>query len=85
MPTIKTECESCSGTGLYCGFAEAPGEAAMCVTCGGTGCHDVQYKEWTGRRKGKRGIHIVKRAWSRGPGVTYEEFQAGRMPKDDRG
>jgi hypothetical protein len=85
MPYIKTECESCGGTGLYVGFAEAPGTAAMCATCDGTGCNTIQYKEWSGRRKGRRGIKFVKRAWNRGDPVTYEEFAAGKKPKDDRG
>jgi hypothetical protein len=86
MPSLKVECESCAGTGLYVGFAEAPGTAAICVTCVGTGCQEIRYKEWLGRRKGRRGIHTVKRAWGRGRGITYEEFARGKeVPPDDRG
>lgn len=36
--TIKRECASCQGTGLYVGFAEHDGAAVVCYTCNGTGC-----------------------------------------------
>ena len=84
MPSVKAECDSCDGTGLYVGFAEAPGTAAVCANCDGTSCVTITYKEWSGRRKGRRGIHTVKRAWNRGEPVTYKEFVAGKRPKDDR-
>lgn len=58
MPTIKAECDACSGTGLYCGFAEPEGTAVICRGCSGTGCRTITYKEFT-QRKHKRGVKRV--------------------------
>lgn len=78
--TIRTECGDCGGTGLYCGFMEAKGEAVVCVRCGGTGCRTISYKNFGGR-KPRRGIKKVR--FGSGlildnPGkdnwMTYEEF-----------
>jgi len=86
---IKTECSSCQGTGLYCGFAEPKGTAVICLKCEGTGCLELSYKPFT-QRKEKRGIKTV--SFSRGSfifsgvgatgsSITYEEFSKGKMPK----
>ena len=81
MPQIETECPACDGTGLYVGFAEAKGTAAVCGECSGTGCSIFTYKVWAGKRKGRRGIRTVMLPWGRGQGVAYAEFQRGKRPK----
>jgi hypothetical protein len=87
--TVKAECRSCDGTGLYVGFAEPKGTAVVCLTCDGTGCEEIRYAPFT-KRKSKRGIQRVQRARGTflatgvGPDgkeyVTYAEFQKGKMP-----
>jgi hypothetical protein len=83
METIKSECESCGGTGLYSGMCEAKGTAVVCISCDGTGCYEIRYKPFE-RRKGKRGIKTVSRSRGRfiagpigsdGDTMTYAEFQ----------
>jgi len=81
---IQIECASCRGTGVYQGFAEAPGTAVVCINCAGTGATTVEYKPYTGR-KVKRGVKIV--SYSRGSfiglgvgavegsGMSYGEFR----------
>ena len=81
--SVKAECDACDGTGLYSGFAEPSGHAAVCSVCGGTGCEVIRYHPWSGRRKGKRGIHTVALAWNRGTPITYAQFVAGKFPKRD--
>ncbi len=83
MERVYAECESCGGTGLYCGFAEPKGAAAVCSTCDGTGMQEIRYKPWTGRRKGRRGIKLVKRSWGHGIPITYKQFVRGERPKKD--
>lgn len=89
MRTVKTECEACDGTGLYCGFAEADGEAVICLHCDGTGCYKLRYKPFE-RRKGRRGIKSIFRSRGGflatgvgkvGGSITYAEFKKGKMPK----
>lgn len=88
METVKIECQSCGGTGLYHGFAEPEGVAVVCSGCNGTGCSELRYTPFE-RRKGKRGIHTVRRsrgallALGVGPtggSITYKQFQAGKYP-----
>ena len=59
---IKIECDSCSATGLYCGFAEPKGTAVICYRCGGAGYKEVSnaynYTEFT-KRKRKHGVQRV--------------------------
>jgi hypothetical protein len=86
---VKAECGSCDGTGLYCGFAEPKGTAVICLNCGGTGCDEIGYIRFTGRKE-RRDVHTVKRSAGSfiftgvgpvGKSVTYEEFCRGKMPK----
>lgn len=82
VTTIKTECAACKSTGLYVGFAEAKGEAVVCVSCEGTGCRTVSYTPFAGRRR-RNGIEKIrygsgtilddprKAKW-----MTYNEFRA---------
>lgn len=58
MPEIQTECQPCSGTGLYCGFAEPEGTAVICHGCGGSGAATIRYKKYTGRKR-KRNVQRV--------------------------
>ena len=79
--TIRIECSSCNGTGLYVGFAEAKGEAVVCVSCKGTGCRTISYKPFGGRKR-RNGITKVRfgsgliidnptsSSW-----MTYDEFK----------
>ena len=57
--TIKCECDSCRGTGLYQGFAEGKGEAVICLACGGQGWTTFTYTEFEGRKK-KRGVTSIR-------------------------
>lgn len=57
--TIKAQCSSCSGSGLYRGFCEAPDEPVVCITCGGTGCEEITFTPYTGRKR-KRGVKKVR-------------------------
>ena len=83
METIRTECGDCGGTGLYSGMCEGNGEAVICLGCQGTGCKEVRYKPYSGR-KGKRGIRTVRQSSGRmlfrcggtGEIMTYSEFQS---------
>lgn len=88
METIKTECQACNGTGLYCGFAEPKGTAVVCVQCGGTGCDEIRFTPFT-CRKGRKGIQKVMQSRGSfigtgigptGGSITYQEFQQGKMP-----
>jgi len=85
---VEVECQSCGGSGLYVGFAEAKGTAVICCTCGGTGCRTITFTPFT-KRTERKGIHTV--CWSRGSfigtgvgavghSITYEEFQNGKLP-----
>lgn len=89
MPKIQTECGSCGGTGVYCGFAEPKGVGVVCLGCNGTGCATVEYKEFTGLKKRKgvdtvrlsRGTFIATGVGPAGSSVTYQEFLDGKRPK----
>lgn len=81
--TIKQECDSCGGSGLYCGFMEPKGTAVVCVTCSGRGWYEYDYKEFEHRRR-KQGIKTI--SYSRGSFIgtgvgaigkqmTYAEFE----------
>lgn len=83
MNSVKAECQSCSGTGLYSGMCEAEGTAVICRTCDGTGCETIRYKPYAGRKR-KRGIKTISRSRGSfiltgvgavGPEMTYHEFE----------
>ena len=48
--TIKIDCTSCNGKGLYQGFAERGGAAVICTQCGGTGCQKYEYFPFKGKK-----------------------------------
>jgi len=64
MNTIKIECPSCNGTGVYAGMAEREGAAVVCVTCKGSGCTIYTYKDFTGLKTAKG----IKRVYKHGYG-----------------
>lgn len=85
MATVYAECASCGGTGLYSGMCEGEGHAVICLTCAGTGCDEIDYKPYNGRKK-KRGIKTIQASRGRflfGPmgggdnaPMTYAQFEA---------
>lgn len=88
MATVKAECSTCSGTGLYSGMCEKKGTAVICIECKGTGCYEFYFKPFI-KRKGRRGIETVSQSrgsfigtgvGSVGKAITYKEFQQGEMP-----
>lgn len=79
--TIKAECSDCGASGLFRGMCEPDGVAAICTRCRGEGYINLKITEFT-RRKGKRGINIVRLSWGHGSSITYQEFQAGKRPCD---
>lgn len=93
---INTACDSCGATGLYSGMCEGPGRAVVCLDCGGTGCQEIEYRPYEGRKR-KRGIRIIQASRGRfligpmgggGDEMTYVEFErrfpALRSPNDRR-
>lgn len=58
--TGEVECNSCGGTGLYCGMAERKGAAVVCVHCNGTGKVRVRqtFKKFVTRKK-RQGVKRV--------------------------
>lgn len=79
--TARVACDSCSSTGLYCGFMEAKGEAVVCVSCRGTGYRTITLKPFTGRKvrhgikKVRFGSGMILDNPSGADWMTYEEFQ----------
>jgi hypothetical protein len=49
--TVKAQCPSCHGTGVYVGYAEPEGEAVVCTRCTGKGWINLYYAEFNGRRR----------------------------------
>ena len=59
--SVKAECSSCSGTGVYVGFAEPKGTAVVCLNCDGTGERTIEYNSFTGLKR-REGVHTVSRS-----------------------
>ena len=59
---VKVVCGSCTGTGLYKGFAEKDSCAVICDSCKGTGCIEVThtYEKFTKRKKRKGITRVFK-------------------------
>jgi hypothetical protein len=72
MPTLKTECRSCGGTGLYQGSSEWGDCAVVCVHCLGTGGVDLTYEEFTGRKPAQH----VKRVFRSVAGAKHTHKDA---------
>ena len=85
---IEAQCGSCSGTGVYCGFAEPRGVGVVCIECSGSGKSKIVYTPFEGRKR-RSGVNTVRRsagsflATGVGPtgnSISYEEFLNGKMP-----
>ena len=48
--TVKEQCSSCGGTGLYTGMAEKDGAAVLCKRCQGSGAYILEYIPFTGKK-----------------------------------
>jgi hypothetical protein len=74
------ECTSCSGTGLYKGYAERSGAAVECYHCSGTGKEHIKhvYSPFV-ERKNKSGVTRVFKT-AAGYGISDKDFTS----KDDR-
>jgi len=80
---VNAQCSSCSGTGLYEGCCEVKGEPVVCLSCEGTGCEEITYVPYTGRKKKtgvkcvhfSRGKFIFTGAGKVGDSMTYAEFE----------
>lgn len=79
--TVEFDCPACSGTGLYHGFMEKPGEFVVCVRCGGTGKVQMNYVPFT-KRKERKGVKKVRfgsgtilDSTKNSEWMTYEEFK----------
>jgi hypothetical protein len=78
-----SQCGSCGGTGLYCGFAEPKGTAVICLVCEGKGWRPVAGTEFTGRKKRpnitkisqSRGTIIFLGVGAVGESMSYAEFE----------
>lgn len=88
METISAECDSCGGSGVYCGFAEPPGVGVICLSCDGEGARLIKYKPFK-ERKRRGGVKVVRRsrggflATGVGPvgkEISYDEFLRGKKP-----
>ena len=82
--SVKATCNSCKGTGLYQGFAEAKGEAVICVNCEGTGGITITYELFEGRKR-RNGVRTIRTSLGdflatgvggTGATMTYGEFEA---------
>ena len=80
---IKQVCDSCHGSGLYCGFMEPKGEAVICLSCNGRGWYFYSYEVFTHRIK-KKGVKIIRVSQGSfiatgvggiGNSMTYKEFE----------
>jgi hypothetical protein len=86
--SVKTECSSCRGTGVYHGFAEPPGIGVMCVNCNGTGCCVLEYTPFTAMKRRNdikqvacsRGTFIGTGVGPVGDPISYDEFFNGKRP-----
>jgi hypothetical protein len=86
--SIKTECGSCGGTGIYCGFAEPEGTGVICFNCDGSGCRIIEYVPFTSRKERRnvskvmrsRGTFIGTGVGPVGDYITYEDFLKGKKP-----
>ena len=85
---LIVQCDSCSGTGVYSGFAEPRGVGVVCLNCNGSGKTTLEYTEYEGRKR-RSGINTVRRSAGSflgtgvgptGGSVTYAEFLDGKMP-----
>ena len=77
------ECKSCSGTGLYIGFAEKDGASVICNKCKGAGKQHqyFEYTEFTGRKDNSKATHVF--AVNPGIGVDNGKITPGGVSKEE--
>ena len=84
---VKTQCDACNGTGIYCGFAEPKGTGVICTGCNGSGCAVIRYKPFK-RRQRKSGVKTVSPSRGRGlitgVGSTGERMSYAEFLKDPK-
>lgn len=77
----KYECQSCSGTGLYRGFAEPKGTAVVCCSCKGTGQTENGKVLFSGVKKkvGVERVYVDGGMWmfrsDKSKTISIEEFE----------
>ena len=85
MPVVQwdQECKSCSGTGLYIGFAEKEGASVICNQCKGTGKQHqyFEYTEFTGRKDNPKATHVF--AVNPGIAVDNGKITPGGVSKEE--
>lgn len=84
MIEVKIECEACDATGLHRFHRQLEKVAVLCRDCQGAGHVMRRYKPFT-KRATMTDIdtvyrHVVMGTTRRPYTVTYDEFQAGKMP-----
>ncbi len=82
---IETECECCSGAGVFLDTAnEGAGIGAVCYVCGGTGKKMLSYVPFTGRKTREDIMKVHRLNTGHRPidsdFITYTEFCEGKMP-----
>lgn len=83
--TVKHECGSCRGTGLYSGMGESEGAAIVCHHCKGLGFRVSEFIEFTGRKE----LPNVVRVYQANPGIKigagngFELEDFGGVPAAD--
>jgi len=80
---VLVQCSSCGGTGVYHGLFEPEGVGVRCIDCNHSGGREIRYYPYTGQRKIRDDIAIVRESAGKyvlgtvgptGPEVTYEDF-----------
>ncbi len=86
---IEAECNSCGGTGVYCGFMEPKNIGVICLDCGGTGKQIITYNPFE-RKKGKNNVNFIHipnskcivDAGPKGNQIPYKEFKRALTYED---
>lgn len=86
--SVECECDSCSGTGIYRGFAEPKGVGVVCLKCEGSAKTTLTYTPFKARKerqdvetvRNSAGSFIGTGVGPTGGSVTYKEFLSGKMP-----
>ena len=83
VASVDIECRSCDGNGLYVGAGERDGAAVVCGRCAGSGCEQLKYTPFQGRKERPEIVQV----WATSPGhvivpgrysggVSYETWVA---------
>ena len=86
--SVKAECNSCKGTGLYIGMGEKNGAAVVCHTCKGEGCttYSLRWRAFDSRKKRPGVLQVVQTNPGIGispdseiGGMSYQDWLDGRQ------